>query len=62
MPGGLLPSYFFPLSFAAFTNPTNNGCGFIGRDKNSGWNWLATMYGWSVGMTKKTSGQLPGGL
>ena len=31
--------YFFPLcSFAAFTNPTNNGCGFIGRDKNSGWN------------------------
>ncbi len=37
--------YFFAFSFAAFNNPTNNGCGLIGRDRNSGWNWLPTMYG-----------------
>ena len=30
--------YFPARSFAAFNNPTNKGCGFIGRDKNSGWN------------------------
>ena len=34
-----ITNYFFPfLSFAAFTNPTNKGCGLMGRDKNSGWN------------------------
>jgi hypothetical protein len=34
----LLLTYFPALSFAALSNPTNNGCGFMGRDKNSGWN------------------------
>ncbi len=29
--------HFFPF-LAAFINPANSGCGFIGRDKNSGWN------------------------
>jgi hypothetical protein len=29
-------NYFLVRSFAAFNNPTNKGCGFIGRDKNSG--------------------------
>jgi hypothetical protein len=29
----LLTDYFFTLSFAAFTNPTNSGCGFIGRER-----------------------------
>jgi hypothetical protein len=38
--------YLLPfLSFAALINPANNGCGFIGRDRNSGWNWLAIMKG-----------------
>jgi len=26
---------------AAFNNPAKNGRGRFGRDKNSGWNWLA---------------------
>jgi len=34
-PHSLMTDYF-PLSFAAFTNPTNSGCGRFGRDKNSG--------------------------
>ena len=37
------PCYFFALSLAALINPTNNGCGRMGLDKNSGWNWLPTM-------------------
>jgi len=38
--------YFFPFfSFAAWIKPENRGCGFIGLDRNSGWNWLPTMKG-----------------
>ncbi len=33
-----ISNYFFALSFAAFSRPTNSGCGRMGRDKNSGWN------------------------
>ena len=29
-------------SIAAFTKSRNKGCGFCGRDKNSGWNCPAT--------------------
>ncbi len=31
--------------FAASKKATNNGWGRLGRDKNSGWNWVATMKG-----------------
>ena len=31
-------AYFFALSFAALSNPTNSGCGLMGLDRNSGWN------------------------
>ena len=32
--------FVFPLS-AAVTSPRNSGCGAVGRDLNSGWNWQA---------------------
>src|SRR5438094_920020 len=32
---------------AALTKSRNNGCGRFGRERNSGWNWLATNHGWS---------------
>ena len=31
------------FSAAAFIKPTNNGCGRIGLERNSGWNWLPTI-------------------
>ena len=54
-----LQNDYTPCSFAAFTNPINNGCGRFGLDKSSGWNWLATIYGWSAISAISTS--LPSG-
>lgn len=46
----------------ACTKSRNNGCGLVGRDKNSGWNWDATNQGWffsSIISTKRPSGLVP---
>jgi|SRR3990170_1351905 len=32
-------------SIAASTKPAKSGCGRSGRERNSGWNWLATNHG-----------------
>ena len=43
----LLKSYLLFLCFdAAVTKPLNKGCGLLGLDLNSGWNWQATNHGW----------------
>src|SRR5262249_35925304 len=42
-------------SRAAPTNSRNSGAGRVGRDLNSGWNWLATNHGWSGSSTTSTS-------
>src|SRR5205807_8110454 len=40
---------------AAPTNSRKSGAGRVGRDLNSGWNWLATNQGWSGSSTISTS-------
>ena len=42
-------------SSAAPTKPWKSGAGRVGRDLNSGWNWLATNHGWSGSSTISTS-------
>ena len=43
--------------------PRNNGCGALGLDKNSGWNWLARNHGMvpcsSIISTSVPSGEVP---
>ena len=54
--------YLFLCSLAAFTNPTNKGCGLSGLEVNSGWNWLAIKKGWfgiSTISTSLPSGEVP---
>src|SRR5690606_35945440 len=49
-------------SFAARTNAANSGCGRIGRDFSSGWNWQPRNQGWSgISMisTRLPSGETP---
>ena len=41
-------------SRAAPTNSRKSGAGRVGRDLNSGWNWLATNHGWSGSSTIST--------
>ena len=45
-------------SCAAATNSRNSGAGLVGRDLNSGWNWLATNQGWFGSSIR--SGRAPG--
>src|SRR6266511_3395196 len=40
---------------AAPTNSRKSGAGRVGRDLNSGWNWLATNQGWSGSSMISTS-------
>ena len=42
-------------SKAAPTKSRKSGAGRVGRDLNSGWNWLATNHGWSGSSTISTS-------
>ena len=42
-------------SSAAPTKSRKSGAGRVGRDLNSGWNWLATNQGWSGSSTISTS-------
>ena len=49
-------------SIAALTKSRNNGCGFCGRDKNSGWNCPATNQrccGFSIISTNPVCGLIP---
>jgi hypothetical protein len=38
-------NYFSPKAKLASTKSLNSGCGRVGRDVNSGWNWDATNHG-----------------
>src|SRR6516164_9481519 len=42
-------------SRAAPTKPRKSGAARVGRDLNSGWNWLATNHGWSGSSMISTS-------
>src|SRR5581483_7607245 len=42
-------------SSAAPTKPRKRDAARVGRDLNSGWNWLATNHGWSASSTISTS-------
>ena len=49
-------------SWAALIKPRNNGCGFPGRERNSGWYWQAVKNGCSgssINSTRRPSGELP---
>src|ERR1700691_5255756 len=52
------------LARAAAIRPENSGCGRVGRDRNSGWAWVATKNGWtsrgnSMNSTSRPSGDRP---
>ena len=47
---------------AAWTNPKKRGWGLLGRERNSGWNWVAIKNGCSgisIISTKRPSGDVP---
>ena len=44
---GARPDRSAARAVAAPTNSRNNGCGRVGRDRSSGWNWPAMKNGWS---------------
>src|ERR1700733_10421897 len=52
------------LARAAAIRPENSGCGRVGRDRNSGWAWVATKNGGgsrgrSMNSTSRPSGDRP---
>ena len=52
----------FFFAEAALTNPKKRGWGWLGRERNSGWNWVAIKKGWlgiSIISTKRPSGEVP---